>query len=385
MPSSSVERYLPPLNERTRRWLRFLGVIAGAWLIVWILTGLSTVLTPVVAALALAYILNPAVTWLEEKHQIARLTSVATGLVIISLLVAFGLLIGGVQLFALITQFLDQKSWEDIQAQVAGWPLLNQIESVDLPGLAQGYGAHAVGVVGGFLGSASYFATAIVLIPLYTFFFLLEFNHIVAVVHDHLPAEYRPTIVRIVTTIDRSIAAFFRGRVVVCSIIGFLTGLGWLIVGVKHSLLLGASAAVLNLVPFMSIAVVPVAMLIAYSAHPEAWLWPVTAAAAVYFIVQAIESFILTPTIESKSSGLHPVTTVIALLVGAQVAGLLGMLLAIPIASTLKSLGSEYVLPEIRRIAGHGERSEPEAAGDDAADSADADPSDAPDENGKTA
>lgn len=380
--TSSVERYLPPLNERTRRWLRFLGVIAGAWLLAWILTGLSTVLTPVIAALALAYILNPTVTWLEKKHQVSRLTSVATGLCIISVLVAFGLLIGGIQLFALINQFLDTQSWRGIQATLAGVPLLNQLESVDLPQLAQSYGAHAVGVVGGLLGNASYFATAIVLIPLYTFFFLLEFNHIVAAVHDHLPAEYRPTIVRIVKTIDASIAAFFRGRVVVCTIIGMLTGLGWLIVGVKHSLLLGAAAGVLNLVPFMSITVVPLAMLIAYFDNVDAWAGPVTAAAVVYFVVQAIESFVLTPTIESKSSGLHPVTTVIALLVGAQVAGLLGMLLAIPVASTLKSLGGEYVLPEIRRIAGHTAKAESET--DDPAEP-DADEPDETEADGKTA
>ena len=54
----------------------------------------------------------------------------------------------------------------------------------------------------------------------------------------------------------------------------------------------------------------------------------------------------------AQSSGLHPVTTVIVLLIGGQIAGMLGMLLSIPIASTLKTLGGEFVMPEIRRLAG---------------------------------
>ncbi|RMF74919.1 MAG: AI-2E family transporter, partial [Planctomycetota bacterium] len=102
-------------------------------------------------------------------------------------------------------------------------------------------------------------------------------------------------------------------------------------------------------------------------------------------VVQAIESFLLTPLIESRSSGLHPVTTVVALLIGGKLAGLLGMLLAIPIASTLKSLGAEWVLPEVRRLAKRAAAGEPPppATEANAADVAVADgASNEPDETG---
>ncbi len=58
----------------------------------------------------------------------------------------------------------------------------------------------------------------------------------------------------------------------------------------------------------------------------------------------------------AQSSGLHPVTAVIVLLIGGQIAGVLGMLLAVPIASTLKTLGAEFVMPEVRRLAGIDEK-----------------------------
>ena len=118
-------------------------------------------------------------------------------------------------------------------------------------------------------------------------------------------------------------------------------------------------AGLLNLVPFMSLLALPLALISAYFGAVQAalpgevvnWTMPVLLAMAVYMAVQAIESFILTPLIESRSSGLHPVTTVVALLIGGQWAGLLGMLLAIPIASTVKALAAQFLLPEIRRLA----------------------------------
>jgi predicted PurR-regulated permease PerM len=98
----------------------------------------------------------------------------------------------------------------------------------------------------------------------------------------------------------------------------------------------------------------PPALLLTYfnaAGAGENWVVAVTLVLIVYLAVQAVESFILTPTIQAKAAGLHPITTVIVLLIGGELAGLLGMLLAIPIASTLKSLATEYLLPELRRLA----------------------------------
>jgi hypothetical protein len=110
--------------------------------------------------------------------------------------------------------------------------------------------------------------------------------------------------------------------------------------------------------------VLPPALILTYLSAVQAstpWAVPLLLVFAVYVAVQAIESFILSPVIESRSNGLHPVTVVVALLIGSQIAGLLGMLLAIPVASTLKSLGAIYVLPEIRRLAGLNDPRQPDA------------------------
>jgi len=104
-----------------------------------------------------------------------------------------------------------------------------------------------------------------VLLPMYAFFFLLHFNTMVRAIHEHLPDRYRATIERVVTTIDRSIANFFRGRLIICLLVGTLTAIGWTIVRVPYPLPLGAMAGILTLVPFMSVLALPPAMILAYA------------------------------------------------------------------------------------------------------------------------
>lgn len=402
---SALDRYLPPLSERATRWLRFFGVVALVGVLGWAALALRDVLTPIVAAFAFAYILNPAVTWLEKSRKVSRTASVSVGLVLLILTGSVLLFAGSVQMvefagrvpayFAELRGWVDRSSdkWQqklspqswlpkfganppatqptsapmtaDVSVPVTATAPVAKSGSV-LTNVVPDYGIEVarsiLAWVSSFLSDLLYWLTVIVLLPMYTFYFLVHFNDIIAAIRDHLPSAYRPTLVDVVTTIDRSIANFFRGRLMVCIGVGLCAGLGWLIVGVPYSLPLGALFGVLNLIPFMSVMVLPPALFLTY-AHAlqtgDPWALPVVLVFVVYLIVQAIESFVLSPIIESKASGLHPVAVIVSLLIGNQIAGLLGMLLAIPVASTLKSLGWRYLMPEIRRLAG---LAEPHAA-----------------------
>lgn len=384
-----MDEYLPKLTERGQRWARFLGLLAAIALLVWIALVLRPVLTPIVAALALAYILNPLVTALELKYKIRRSISVSCGLAIL-LIVGTSLLVAAtaqvVQLAGNAPEYTEKAvNWLDktipvlfstAEASITpttttapAQPNQHETPAVGANRLLElasehglSVGRAVIGYIGRLASDVFYWLSLVVLLPLYTFFFLLEFNGIVQTIHDHLPNDYRPTIVRVVTTIDGAISTFFRGRLLVCLAVGMLTGIGWLCVGVPYNLALGALAGTLNLVPFMSVLALPPALILTYleaNEMGENWVLAVSLVVAVYLAVQAIESFVLTPTIEAKASGLHPITTVIALLIGGQLAGLLGMLLAIPITSTLKSLTIEYVLPEVHRLADPKEGSPP--------------------------
>lgn len=387
-----MESYLPKLTDSGRRWARFIALLIAIVLFCWIVYGLRTVFTPLLAALAIAYVLNPLVTWCES-WGVRRLVVVTVVFVLLGALVIGGGLYAVAQLISQLYLFEQRLPvylerfgrWIESLDKVTDWGislasllpegLLPATRPVDtLPAGAPGtqpaawwtavapiLRAHGVQAASsavnwllGLTASLVGIATLLVLLPMYTFVFLWRFNDIVTAARDHLPAAYREVIVHVAKTIDGSIANFFRGRLLVCLLVGTLTGIGLSIIGVPYSVALGITTGVLNLVPFGSSVAVPLTLLAAWSGAVDRgvpWAWPVGLAMAVYLIVQAVESFVLSPYIEGQSSGLHPITIVVALLIGAQLAGMLGMLLAIPLASTLKALAVEWLLPEIRRLA----------------------------------
>lgn len=379
----AIDRYVPKLSERGRRWVRFLAVLASAVVLIWIAVILRRVFTPIVAALAIAYILNPLVTMLEERYQVRRLVSVCVGLGVLVIvgLALFGL--GTVQVVQIATDAPDYVrravQWvEDNAPAVLSPESADELDStpfsrkgtVRLSGAAQleklavehviSMTRSIITYVSALATNVFYWATVTVLLPVYTFVFLWRFNETVTTVRKHLPSAYRDTIIEIVRTIDEAISSFFRGRLLVCLALGVITGVGWLFVSlggypVPYNLALGFLVGLANLIPFLSLVVLPPVLLLTYveAQHVGAnWAVAITLVVAVYLVAQAVEAFVLTPTIQAKTSGLHPVTNVVALLIGAEVAGFLGLLLAIPIASTLKSLANEYLMPEIRRLAG---------------------------------
>lgn len=443
-----MKEYVPILNERQRRWLRFLGVLAGGLLLLWVALHLRSVLTPLLAALAAAYILNPVVTWLEKEH-IARLHSTIAIYVVGTLLMvaAGGMLVGAAaneirnlpktaravaeyvkksrlyrvalpqlsSMFATKGDQAEEKATDEQpedaadsqpsdqssrpstatgapqRGQQAGRLDANQPtppaeETLGLsitPELGQFLQEKSMALAGGlfdwvsaFLSNTLYLASLLFLFPMYLFVFLWRFNDIVIAIRDHLPAATRDVVVRIVTTIDKSMSEFFRGRLIISAVVGLITGVGWVIVGVPQGLALGALAGALNLVPFLPILALPPALLLTYveaAGNPgQPWIGPVIAVAVVFAIAQAIENFLLSPYIMARTSGIHPMTTVVVLLIGGNVAGVLGMLLAIPIASTVKTLAGEFVMPEIRRLAEMKQRGPPQTPAADATDAADA-------------
>lgn len=380
-----MELYLPTLSEPARRWLRLAGLLAALAAVCWLAYALRAAFTPLVAAAAIAYVLNPLVTWVERTRRAQRLS------IVIVVFAGFGVVVLGGGLYIgsrTVAQLSDVQErfpryvqalgqWaEVIQRRLGGTSQPAAAETVAVaasrpagvpaapwwPAVAPLVEQHGIGVARaalGYLGRVASNVLALVslfvLVPVFTFYFLWRFNDGVRAIRDHLPLAQRDAIVSAVSTIDAAMANFFRGRLIVCLVVAALTGLGWTAVGVPFGLPLGLAAGALNLVPFLSLLMLPAALLAAYLGAMDAampWLTPVLLTMGVYMAVQALESFLLSPWIEGKSSGLHPLLIVVALLIGAELAGLLGMLLAIPVASSLKTLAARLVLPEIRRLAG---------------------------------
>ncbi len=194
---------------------------------------------------------------------------------------------------------------------------------------------------------------------------LLQFGG--SLIPDHLRGRVLPLIGRM----DATVSSFIRGRLTVAAIVGCIYATGWTIVGVPYGLVLGLVVGACSVVPYLAAIGLPAAwglLALSLMAHPEQGGWYVSTGAdgalaitwwmvlvlpwSINFIAQSMEDYVLNPLIQGKATELHPVLIMLAVLAGGSLAGLYGMLLAVPVAACLKILMVAEVMPRLRRWAG---------------------------------
>jgi len=383
-PTPKVE---PGLWQRYRtEILLAVGAVAAVALAL----GFRDILSPLAVALAIAYVLNPVMRWAERRRIPRGLAATLIFLVLVAMFVVvalfavppllaqlydFGVMVIGEPASESPPGFTDLNNngewdrgyvpalveWlrgmsERLQTGESTWidRLLSSINvSPDArEGLLKGALSTLKQAGSGFLSflwSLQGFFFGVGLTAFYLFFFLMTFDRMVDAVHQRLPGKYRGRIEGVLAKIDAAVNAFLRGRILVCIVVGVLTAVGLAIVGVPYWYLIGVATGLAGVVPYLPIFVGMVPAMLA------AWLdaggWSVAGAAAVFVIVQTLEGWVLTPLIQGRAVGLHPVTLTVALLVGYEVFGLFGLIVAVPLASTVKILAKEFVLPKVDELA----------------------------------
>lgn len=193
------------------------------------------------------------------------------------------------------------------------------------------------------------------LIPFYFFFFSVWYPSVVRFGRDLIPPNRRERVFELLGKMDRAVAGFVRGRIVIAVIMGALLAIGWQIVGVQYAIVLGFIIGFFSIVPYLGGVGIPLAiglMWLGQVGQPAddrmAWyfilLWPTL----VWCIVQFIETYFLTPMIAGKATNLDPVSILVAVLAGGTIMGVYGMLLAIPLAACIKIIFTEVLLPRIK-------------------------------------
>ena len=184
------------------------------------------------------------------------------------------------------------------------------------------------------------------LIPIYAFYFLLEKRGIESKWTDYLPladSRLKDELAFVLRSINDYLIAFFRGQVLVAICDGVLYAVGFSLIGLPYAVLLGAVATVLTLIPFVGAALTCAAALILAVVTYGDWLHPLLAL-GVYGLVQFLEGFVIQPKIMGDRVGLHPLTIIIALMVGTTLlGGILGAILAIPLTAALRVVMFRYV------------------------------------------
>ena len=207
-----------------------------------------------------------------------------------------------------------------------------------------------VGVVLG-LGAAGVLLNAII-IPVYLFFLLSEFQSIGQKWVDYLPmrdGHAKQEAVSILQEIHGYVVAFFRGQLMVSAIDALLIAGGlWLFLGLNFSALIGVLVLFLTFIPYLGILICYVpAVLIALVQFGD-WQHPLYVV-LIMFGVQTLESTVIAPKIVGESTGLHPLTVIISVFAwSALLEGPIGAILAVPLTASLKVLMRRFVWERAR-------------------------------------
>lgn len=188
------------------------------------------------------------------------------------------------------------------------------------------------------------------LIPIYTWYFMVGFDRVVAKAREYAPGAHRPRMERIALEIDSMLRAFFRGRIIVVLIIGTATTIVYLLFGVKYAVLLGLMAGLGVLVPYFSMLVSWVPAMILMGINGDS-IGAIIGMSICFHAIQAIEQYVLTPKLLGDAVELHPVTLLVGVFVMASLFGLIGALLAVPLTAIAKTLGREFLLPYFKSVA----------------------------------
>lgn len=334
---------MPPMM-RLAPWL----LLAAALLFAWATRG---VLLPFIVGFAVAYLLDPLADRLET-HGIGRGT-------------AAGLIIG---LFFLAGMGLLLALWPLLQSQIAGLvrSLPAIVEAVreqsrellaaldaelgeEIGREAEGMMARAVEIG---LASAGDFArrlfsgglavfgllSLVVVSPVVAFYLLRDYDRILARIDGLLPREEAPRIRAILAEIDSVLAGFVRGQLGVVAMMIVIYAAGWSMIGLDYALILGLLAGIMTVIPFVGMVfAVTIALAVGFGQWGADWTM-LACVAAVWLVAQGLEGLILTPRLLGKYVRLHPLWVLFAIFAGGELAGLVGVMLAVPVAAVVAVL-----------------------------------------------
>lgn len=188
----------------------------------------------------------------------------------------------------------------------------------------------------------SIFSNAIFIIStlFFGFYFLLEENIVKRFLINFFPEEFTKSVVNIFDKAEQRMNAWFWGEITLMTVVGLFTFIGLNLIGMKYSLALAVLAGLFEVVPNIGPVLSSIPAIIIGLSH--SYILGV-ANVALYFIVQQLENNLIVPYVMKKAVGLNPIITLISLIVGGKLAGVLGILLAIPITLFLETILMEIV------------------------------------------
>ena len=326
--------------------------ITIAALLATLIYALREPLTPVFLALFFAYLFDPVVdkmvSW--KINRVAAIFILAVGLVIVVGLVGtflvFKLQRELVSLYQSFPEYLEkiQSTLVPLAQEYLGIEIPTTIDEImnELSVQVKQADLAALKPVSAVIGKATHstlstlgWALGFLIIPVFLFYFLRDWDRMKADAIEYVPFKHRDYVREKAFQVDDALGGFLRGQLTVVAVLAVLYSIGLVIVGIDFAVLIGVSSGILFIVPYLGTMVGIVAGTV--MALLEFGLgWQVLGVWGVFAVIQLFEGNLMTPHIMGEKVGLSPVIVILSLLIGADLLGLLGMILAVPFAAVLK-------------------------------------------------
>jgi predicted PurR-regulated permease PerM len=342
------------------KWLLYMVFVVIGFLI---LRRLAPVLTPVFAAAGIAYLLDPLVdrlvargfkrVWAVTLLLVLFLGSVTTLIIVFAPLMVAEAAAFIRDLPDMVENTIDWVALTfqlDIDPELrAHWPeyLRSEEFTAMLKDAAGPMSGMLLAVIGGFFSFLGFLAE-LLLIPVFAFYFLLDWNHMVARVRTMIPPRYRANMVSVVSEIDSVVSSWIRGQFTVVAVLAVLYAICFFLLGVPLGVTVGLIVGLLTIIPFVGTfvgaAITALLLLLDWGGPKEMLFVSVTSTqqlvlvGLVFAVLHLIEAAVLTPKLVGKRVGLGEVGALFAVVAGGQLLGFTGVLLAMPIAASVAVL-----------------------------------------------
>ncbi len=352
---STDEQPLGPLGRRLDRRSPFvIGLTAAAGVavtygVVELIINLESILVLIGLALFVAIGLQPAVAWLVNRRLPRWLAVIIVFLAVLALVGGF-LAAAIPVVIAQSTELADKVPTylHELQNHNSFIGKINERYHIQerITGLLNSQGSSlASGLLGA--GKAVFSVlTDFFIVVVLTVYFVIDLPRIRAVGYRLVPASRRPRVILLGDEIAAKVGAYVLGNVLVSVVAGLLTFAWLLIFHVPYALLLALTVAVLDLIPVVgSTAAGVIVCLVSLTVS-----WPVCIATIVFFVVyRFVEDYLLVPKIIGGVVKVPALVTVVAVVLGGALLGIIGALVAIPIAAALLLIAREVVFPRLDR------------------------------------
>ena len=333
------------------RTLKRILIIGGLALFLWILYLLKPVVIPFIIAFFIAYLFSPLVDRLQ-KIGLPRWLSIGT--------VFIGIGVAVTMAFWYIVPLI----WKQLVIARDSIPVgINWINSTFLPWVSNTFNVEQMEIDTNHMSTIvmDYIQTnystdslqamalsiaqsglnfiqvggTVVLIPIIAFYFLLDWRRMLDSLRRLIPRPYEKTTLEIATECHSVLGAFVKGQFLVMILLGIVYAVGLQLIGLDVGLIIGMIAGLASIIPYLGFAVGIVAAVIATLLQFGVDWMQLALVLVVFMIGQGVEGYVLQPFLLGDKIGLSPVAVVFAVLAGAQLAGFLGMLIALPVAAVI--------------------------------------------------